>query len=84
MNPYYSMPNGKLPLLSQAVSMVLADEFHFDCKQPQRLMTIRGEARPGETESARNGIVHRRQKLKRRRFRLVFYVIYFIFAFQFV
>lgn len=74
-NPYYTMPTGKLPLLSQAVSMVLSDEFHFDCKQAHRLLTVRSDTRsPGDLDSSSSGVVHRRQKLKRKRFRLVFYV----------
>jgi hypothetical protein len=136
---YFAMPNGKLPLLSQAVHMVLGEEFIFDKKSVQtRVVNVSSLSNPntaisgssagqtttssssnantdnnqnnnpnnnnnnitssnaslkseapdgavsaggGSSRSAGmqmihspNAAVHRRQKIKRKRFRLVFWV----------
>jgi hypothetical protein len=132
---YFAMPNGKLPLLSQAVHMVLGEEFIFDKKSVQtRVVNVSSLSNPntaiigssaGHTTTSSssnankdntnininntssnaslkfeapdggalaggggggsrstgmqmlhspNAAVHRRQKIKRKRFRLVFWV----------
>lgn len=74
-NLYYSMPNGKLPLLSQAVSMVLSEDFHFDQSPYSMTSKVKSERVVSLDDSPEQGMnVHRRQKIKRKRFRLVFHV----------
>ena len=73
------MPTGRLPLLSHAVNLVTGEEFIFDRKPHKPLAMTQPpssqSAMPAEkTESGPAAAVHRRQKIKRKRFRLVFYV----------
>lgn len=73
------MPTGRLPILSQAVHLASSEEFTFD-KKPHKPMTV---SQPGGSQSTQTAekieggpvsSVHRRQKIKRKRFRVVFYV----------
>jgi hypothetical protein len=81
--PYYPTPNGNLPLLSQAASLVSSDEFHFDKKTAVVPLPRPASEQPAtandDNQFVNNAgaMVHRRQKIKRKRFRLVFYVRFF-------